>query len=81
MTVACAETGDGIRVAAGGVAPRATRLPAVERAIADGAGPEQAAATALDGVQPQDDALASAWYRREVLPTLVRRALEQLQGG
>jgi aerobic carbon-monoxide dehydrogenase medium subunit len=81
MTVACAEIEDGVRVAAVGVAPRAVRLTAVERALADGADPEQAAADALDGVQPQDDALASAWYRHEVLPTLVRRALDQLQGG
>jgi CO/xanthine dehydrogenase FAD-binding subunit len=81
MSVACAETADGVRVAAGGVGPRAIRLGSVERAIADGSDPEQAAASALDGVQPQDDALASAWYRREVLPTLVRRALEQLQGA
>jgi CO/xanthine dehydrogenase FAD-binding subunit len=81
MCVACAETADGVRVAAGGVGPRAVRLMSVERALADGSGPEQAAAGALDGLQPQDDALASAWYRREVLPTLVRRALEQLQGA
>ena len=29
--------------------------------------------------EPHDDALASAWYRREVLPVLVTRAIEQLQ--
>jgi CO/xanthine dehydrogenase FAD-binding subunit len=32
-------------------------------------------------LDPHDDALASAWYRREVLPVLVARAIEQLQGG
>jgi aerobic carbon-monoxide dehydrogenase medium subunit len=81
MSVACAETGDSVRVAVGGAGPRAVRLPAVERALADGGPPEQAAARALDDIEPNDDALASAWYRRSVLPALVTRALEQLQGG
>ena len=67
--------------AAGGIGPRARRLQGVESALVDGASPHEAAARALDGVDPQDDALASAWYRREVLPTLVTRALEQLGGG
>jgi CO/xanthine dehydrogenase FAD-binding subunit len=35
----------------------------------------------LDDAQPQDDALASAWYRERMLPVLVRRALNDLQGG
>jgi CO/xanthine dehydrogenase FAD-binding subunit len=81
MAVACAETGDGVRVAAAGVAPRAVRLGGVEEALAGGASPADAAAKAVDGLEPPDDALASSWYRTEVLPTLVRRALEQLQGA
>jgi CO/xanthine dehydrogenase FAD-binding subunit len=81
MAVACAELADGVRVAAAGVAPRAVRLHAVERALADGASAEQASAAALDGLEPQDDALASSWYRREVLPVLSRRAITQLRGG
>jgi carbon-monoxide dehydrogenase medium subunit len=81
MCVACARTSEGVRVAAGGIAPRAIRLAAVERAFSDSAGAEQAAAAALDGITPHDDALASAWYRQQVLPTLVKRALEQLEGG
>ena len=81
MSVACAETPDAVRVAAGGVGPRAVRLRAVEAALADGAPLADAAAKALENVEPQDDALASAWYRRAVLPTLLRRALEQLRGG
>jgi CO/xanthine dehydrogenase FAD-binding subunit len=81
LSVACAETAEGVRVAAGGVGTRAVRLHAVERALAGGASPAEAAAGANDGVQPRDDALASAWYRRTVLPTLVARALEQMQGG
>jgi carbon-monoxide dehydrogenase medium subunit len=81
MSVACAETAGSVRVAAGGVGPRGVRLHAVERALADRASSAEAAAKALDELEPRDDALASAWYRRTVLPTLVTRALEQMQGG
>jgi CO/xanthine dehydrogenase FAD-binding subunit len=81
MAVACAESGDGVRVAAAGVAPRAVRLEAVERGLTDGQVPADAARAATEGLDPPDDALASSWYRKQVLPALVRRALEQLQGG
>jgi aerobic carbon-monoxide dehydrogenase medium subunit len=81
MTVSCAETSGGVRVAAGGVGPRAVRLEAVERALADGASPADAAARAVDEVTPAADALASAWYRQAVLPKLVTRALDQMRGG
>jgi CO/xanthine dehydrogenase FAD-binding subunit len=81
MTVACAETSGSVRVAAGGVGPRALRLESVERALAARAAPAEAAAKAGDEVEPRDDALASAWYRRAVLPKLVTRALEQMRGG
>ena len=81
MAVGCAETDDGVRVAATGVGPRAVRLQAVERALADGGAAPEAARQAVAGLEPPDDALASSWYRQQVLPTLVRRALEQLQGG
>jgi CO/xanthine dehydrogenase FAD-binding subunit len=81
MAVACAELDDGVRVAAAGVGPIAVRLRSVERALAGGAAPEEAAGAALEGPEPLDDALASSWYRQEVLPVLVRRAIVQLQGG
>lgn len=81
MTVACAEAADGVRVAAGGVARRAVRLRGVEEALGAGASASDAAAKAADGLEPPDDALASSWYRKQVLPTLVRRALEQLKGA
>jgi carbon-monoxide dehydrogenase medium subunit len=81
MTIACAQNDGDVWVAAGGVGPRAKRLHGVERALAGGATAADAAASALEEVDPQDDALASAWYRRSVLPTLITRALEQLQGG
>jgi aerobic carbon-monoxide dehydrogenase medium subunit len=78
LAVAAAETGDGIRVAIAGAGPRAVRATAVEQALAGGASPEDAAAKAGDGVKPQDDAIASAAYRRRVLPSLVARALGDL---
>ena len=78
MSVACAETADGVRVAVGGVGPRAVRLHAVEGALGDGASAAEAAARGLEDVEPTDDALASAWYRRAVLPTVLMRALEQM---
>jgi CO/xanthine dehydrogenase FAD-binding subunit len=41
-----------------------------------GAGPR---AVLVDDADPQDDALASGWYRRQVLPGLVERTLEELR--
>jgi CO/xanthine dehydrogenase FAD-binding subunit len=81
MAIAAAEVDGTVRMAAAGVAPYAVRLTRVEQALADGASPADAAARATEGVEPHDDALASAWYRREVLPVLVARVIEQLQGG
>jgi CO/xanthine dehydrogenase FAD-binding subunit len=78
LAVAAAETAGVVRVAIAGVGPRAVRAAAVEQALAGGESPEGAAQKALDGVDPQDDALASADYRRRVLPSLVARALGDL---
>jgi len=79
LGVAAAETANGIRVAILGAGPRAVRATAVEQALAGGAVAKDASAKALDDVEPQDDALASAWYRRQVLTGLVERALEELR--
>ena len=49
------------------------------RAVADGADAAAAAERVLDDVTPQDDALASSWYRGRTLPVLVRRALDDLR--
>ena len=65
LAVAAAETANGVRIAVAGAGPRAVRVTSAE--------------TVLDDVEPQDDALASAWYRRQVLPGLVERALEELR--
>ena len=53
------------------------RVPAVEQALADGAGPVDAAARAADDTEPPADLHASATYRRHLARVLVRRALEQ----
>src|SRR5436189_147912 len=79
LGVAAAETVNGVRVAVLGAGPRAVRAGSVEQALAGGGAAKDAAAKVLDDVEPQDDALASAWYRRQVLPGLVERALEELR--
>ena len=64
------------RLAATGVAGYGTRLRAAEAAAAD---PERAGAAAVEDVRLGDDALASAWYREQTLPVLVRRVLAHLE--
>jgi CO/xanthine dehydrogenase FAD-binding subunit len=69
---------DGTRIALGGVAPKAIRAHAAEAALAgtlDREHIEAAAAASVEDANPSDDAYASAWYRRRVLPVHVRRAL------
>lgn len=78
LAVAAAEVAGTLRIAAAGAGPQAVRLRAVEEALAAGAAPAEAAVRAAQDTDPQDDALASAWYRREVLPVLVTRVLQQL---
>jgi carbon-monoxide dehydrogenase medium subunit len=65
---------DGVRIALGGVAPEPVRAHAAEAALARG-DVDAAAEAALEAADPFDDAYASAWYRRRVLPVHVRRAL------
>jgi len=77
LAVSAARLADGsVRLAATGAGSFAVRLPSAESAASD---PEAAGEAALQDVSPQDDALASAWYRRQALPVLVRRALAQLE--
>ena len=70
LAVAAAKEGEELRVAATGVGPHAVRLTSVEQT----GQPEEA----LRDCKPADDALASAWYRRTVLPKLVARALQEV---
>jgi xanthine dehydrogenase small subunit len=68
-----------VRVAYGAMAPTPIRARAVERALEgrglDASGIAPALAAATEGTSPATDALASAWYRREVLPVHLRRLL------
>ncbi len=50
------------------------RALAAEAKLAEG-DIDGAAEAALEAADPFDDAYASAWYRRRVLPVHVRRAL------
>ncbi len=70
--VACARPdGSDLRIGVSGVGPTAVRCRAVEQS--------RDAADVLSDVEPIDDAVASAAYRRAVLPKLVRDALDQLE--
>lgn len=80
VTVAAVVTHDDARIALGGVAPEPIRSPAAEaavrgrpltREVLDAAGE-----AALADIAPFDDAYASAWYRRRVLPVHLRRAFQ-----
>ena len=81
LAVCAARTGGGVRVGVSGAGPVAVRCVSVEQAFAADGDAAAAAARALEDCDPQDDALASAWYRRRTLPVLVRRALEELSQG
>jgi CO/xanthine dehydrogenase FAD-binding subunit len=67
------------RIAYGAMAPMPMRAKAVERALEgrtlDEAGIAPALAAAAEGTSPATDALASDWYRREVLPVHLKRLL------
>lgn len=67
------------RIAYGGMAPTAIRAKAAERALdgraLDEAGVAGAVAVAAEGTSPATDAIASAWYRREVVGVHLRRLL------
>jgi len=69
----------GARIAYGAMAQTPVRAKTAERALEgrslDAAGIAPALATAADGTSPVDDAIASAWWRREILPVYLRRLL------
>jgi CO/xanthine dehydrogenase FAD-binding subunit len=67
------------RIALGGAGARPVRAVSAEAALTgnplDRRHVEEAADAAVEDASPFDDAYASAWYRRRVLPVHVRRAL------
>ena len=70
-SVAVAERDGELRVGVAGVGPTAVRCRSVESSRDPG--------DVLDDVEPADDAVASAAYRRQVLPLLLRQALDRLE--
>jgi CO/xanthine dehydrogenase FAD-binding subunit len=69
----------GVRVAYGAMAPTPIRAKSVERALEgrglDEAGISSALAVAAEGASPASDAIASAWYRREMATVHLKRLL------
>lgn len=69
----------GARISFNGMGATPLRAKAAERALEgetlDAAGVAAACAACLDGLDPQDDALATAWWRRETAPVHLRRLL------
>lgn len=69
----------GARVAYGAMGPAPLRATAVERVLEgqalDAATIDRAAGAAAEGIDPPTDALASSWYRREVVGVHLRRLL------
>jgi CO/xanthine dehydrogenase FAD-binding subunit len=71
--VAVCEANGGLRVGISGIGRVAVRARAVEQS--------RDADDVLKDVDPVSDALASADYRRKMLPVLMRRALDQLESA
>ncbi len=69
------------RIAFGGMSARPRRALAAEQALQgaslDEAGIERCISMCNDGLEPQNDALASAWYRAQVAPVYLKRLLLQ----
>jgi len=72
----------GVRIAFGAMGPTPLRAQAAERilegATLDAGTIARAAAAAAEGLDPPTDALASAWYRREVAGVHLKRLLERM---
>jgi carbon-monoxide dehydrogenase medium subunit len=90
VTVAARLVMDGALVgeawlALGAAGPHPVRVAAGEAALVggtlDGAAIDAAAQAAELAVDPLPDAIASEWYRRRMVPVIVRRALEELAAG
>jgi carbon-monoxide dehydrogenase medium subunit len=68
------------RIAISAVGPRAARATEAEELLIGSPGDDdavgEAAAAAARAVEPRDDSVASAWYRRRMTELFVRRALE-----
>jgi CO/xanthine dehydrogenase FAD-binding subunit len=75
----------GARVAFGAMGPTPLQASAVERVLdgqsLDASTIARAVQVAVEGLDPPTDALASAWYRREVAGVHLKRLLERMGRG
>ena len=75
----------GARIAFTGMGPTPRRASAAERVLEgqtlDAASIDRAAAVAAEGLEPIDDPLATAWYRREVAGVHLKRLLQGMERG
>jgi carbon-monoxide dehydrogenase medium subunit len=67
----------GWRIGLTNVGPTPVRATAVEKALHDGAKPEEAAQHASDGLNPSADLRASSEYKKHLARVLTKRAIEQ----
>jgi carbon-monoxide dehydrogenase medium subunit len=75
----CVVAGGGdVRIGICGAAPKAMRARGAESALAAGADAASVATAAAAEVEPWDDVHATAEYRRDLVETLVRRAVGQV---
>ena len=77
VAAAAQKVDDGWRVGLTNVGPTPVRCHSVERALAQGATPEQAAEAASDGLSPSGDLRASPEYKMHLARVLTKRAIQQ----
>ena len=74
-----------VRIACGGLVSVAQRIPeaeqVLENAVANDQKIEEAGAVAMASIQPRSDTRASEEYRRDLLKTLISRAIRQALKG
>ena len=68
------------RIGLTNVGPTPVRASAVEKALHDGAKPEEAAQHASDGLEPAGDLRASPEYKKHLARVLTKRAINQAEG-
>ncbi len=70
-----------VRIAFGGMAPQPRRAKAAEQALQgvslDESNIQRCIDVCNEGLNPEDDALASGWYRTEIAPVYLKRLLLQ----
>ena len=77
VAAAAQQLDGGWRIGLTNVGPTPVRCSSVERALAQGATPEQAAEAASDGLNPSGDLRASPEYKKHLARVLTKRAIQQ----